>query len=349
MSFLLDRRYLSFVSNDLDGFKQINQNLWRCRCPICGDSKKSKLKARGFFLPAPHGDKILFKCHNCGVALSLRSFLEQVSPRLYREYALDSMKERGIERKIDDSDVTAESFAVKTTKNPVEPIEDEILTRLTPISQLEVTHPARMYIAERKIPEKFWRELFYTDNFKQFVHSILPEKFSANAEPEERIVIPFLDNHGMVYGLAGRALKKDNPVRYYTIAIKRDARLIYGIDRLDLKKPIFVCEGQFDSLFLPNCLAVAGSNYDCALIEGLKSRITIVPDNERRNKEVCKLIWKMIKRGFRVCLWRENLPFKDINEAILAGYSSEELVRIINEDSYQGMEAEIRFKFWSKF
>lgn len=350
MSYLLDRQYLMMMSRELDGFKQMSQTLWNCRCPICGDSKRSRIKARGFFLPAPNGDKILYKCHNCGVALSFRSFLEQVNPRMFKEYTLDSLRERGIERKIDDSDVTAESFASTIPSAPLPRLDkNSVLEPLTPICDLSVEHPARMYIAKRKIPENFWRELFYTDNFKRYVHSLLPDKFSATADPEERIVIPFVNRGGEVYGLAGRALSPENPIRYFTIALRKGVRLIYGLERLDLHRPILVCEGQFDSMFLPNALAVAGSNYDCELIERLKPQITLVPDNERRNREVCKLVAKMIGRGFRVCLWREDLPFKDINEAILLGYTQQDIVKMIEEDSCQGLEAEIRYKLWRKF
>ena len=35
---------------------------------------------------------------------------------------------------------------------------------------------------------------------------------------------------------------------------------IFGLNRIDKSKPIYVVEGPIDSLFLDNCVAVAGSS-----------------------------------------------------------------------------------------
>ena len=56
----------------------------------------------------------------------------------------------------------------------------------------------------------------------------------------------------------------------------------------------------------------------------------------------------MINGGFKVCLWPEGLPFKDINEAILAGYDTNELLQIINENTVYGLSGKIKFKLWTK-
>jgi hypothetical protein len=42
--------------------------------------------------------------------------------------------------------------------------------------------------------------------------------------------------------------------------------LIYGEERIDIKKQIYCVEGPLDSLFLPNCLAIAGLNFKGCLI-----------------------------------------------------------------------------------
>ena len=44
----IDTKYLNFISPQLQMFKKKGDNLWNFRCPYCGDSQKSKTKARGF-------------------------------------------------------------------------------------------------------------------------------------------------------------------------------------------------------------------------------------------------------------------------------------------------------------
>jgi hypothetical protein len=48
MSVYIDRKFLGFVSSKLEQFKQKQTDLYNFRCPYCGDSKKNKLKARGY-------------------------------------------------------------------------------------------------------------------------------------------------------------------------------------------------------------------------------------------------------------------------------------------------------------
>ena len=101
-------------------------------------------------------------------------------------------------------------------------------------------------------------------------------------------------------------------------------------------------------MFIPNCISVNGACYQDPLIEQIKTNLTIIPDNERRNKEVCRQIEKMINGGFKVCLWPEGLPFKDINEAIQVGYTTDELLQIINDNVVCGLSGRIKFKLWTK-
>jgi hypothetical protein len=48
MSLFIDVKYLNQIGNKLSLFKKKDQYTWNCRCPICGDSQKSKHKCRGY-------------------------------------------------------------------------------------------------------------------------------------------------------------------------------------------------------------------------------------------------------------------------------------------------------------
>ena len=68
---------------------------YRFRCPYCGDSQKSKMKARGYVVEK--WGKQLFKCHNCGLSKSFDQFLKDMDADLYAEYVSQECPERHLE------------------------------------------------------------------------------------------------------------------------------------------------------------------------------------------------------------------------------------------------------------
>ena len=68
---------------------------YRFRCPYCGDSQKSQLKARGHVVGK--WGKRFFKCHNCGLSKSFDQFLTDMDAELYAEYVNQEYSERHLE------------------------------------------------------------------------------------------------------------------------------------------------------------------------------------------------------------------------------------------------------------
>ena len=73
----IDTKYLNIISPYLQQFKKKGDNLWNFRCPYCGDSRKSRTKARGFVFRKKND--LFFKCHNCGIGASLGRSEEHTS------------------------------------------------------------------------------------------------------------------------------------------------------------------------------------------------------------------------------------------------------------------------------
>jgi hypothetical protein len=70
-------------------------------------------------------------------------------------------------------------------------------------------------------------------------------------------------------------------------------------------------------------------------------------DNEPRNKDIVKQLEKYIESGFSVCMFPNSIQQKDINEMILHGeMTADEIVDVINTNTYSGMEAKLRFSEW---
>ena len=67
--------------------------------------------------------------------------------------------------------------------------------------------------------------------------------------------------------------------------------------------------------------------------------------HQPRNKEVCKIIDKTIKEGYKVVIWPQNIQQKDINEMVLSGHN---VKKIIRDNTYCGLEATIKFVAWKR-
>jgi hypothetical protein len=130
-----------------------------------------------------------------------------------------------------------------------------------------------------------------------------------------------------------------------------DNKLVFGMDRVNLKERVYLVEGPLDSLFLKNCVASGDANLG-AIAKTLSNmgaeKITLVPDREPRNREIVKLINKFVQDGFEVCLLPDTLDGKDINEIILSGLSSNELQAIIDEHTYSGINLHLEFLHWKR-
>ena len=114
-------------------------------------------------------------------------------------------------------------------------------------------------------------------------------------------------------------------------------------------KRIYVVEGPLDSLFLPNSIAVSGSSFDTPTIRKLLANATIVMDNEPRNKEIVKQLEKYIDAGYSVCMFPDTIKEKDINDMVVkGGLTPDEIIDVINTNTYTGMEAKLRFADWRK-
>lgn len=327
----IDLKYTKLLSPKLLRFTQLDQYRFRFRCPLCGDSKKSESKARGNVFPYKNG--LIFKCFNCGQSASISELIERVDPSLKREYVLEKFKN--------------EDYEPIFKKEEVKLLTDSIIDDLTCILELENDHPAIKYISDRKIPWQKWERIYYTDTFKSWVNSLFPNKLKS-FEEHPRIVFPYFNKHGKCFAANSRSMSDKHEPKYIIIKFDNNYETVYGLDEVNYSRHIYVVEGQIDSLFLPNCLAVSGASFDIDTIQKIKSNCTLVMDNEPRNKEVTKLIYKYIEKNYNVCLFPETFKFKDINDAIIGGMSSDEILKVINKNTFSGLTARLRFTEWRK-
>ena len=337
----IDAKYAQMLGSRLRNFKQKDDYVWNYSCPVCGDSSKNKLRARGYIYRTK--SDLFCKCHNCGHSTNLGNLIKYVDTRLYDEYVLERYK-AGAVKQNSHKDVSK----IIPEKETPQLLEDDILSSLSRIDALDVSHPAVQYVLKRKIPREQWHLLYFAPKFKKFTNSVTP-KFTEPIEGEHpRMIIPFFTPAGKVFAFQARAYGDEDP-KYYTIKVDETQEKIYGLDRVDYGKRIYVVEGPIDSLFLPNAIAVSGSSFDTPTIRKLLTNATIVMDNEPRNKDIVKQLEKYIDLGYSVCMYPDTIKQKDINDMILhGGMKPDEIIDLINTNTYTGMEAKLKFINWRK-
>ena len=324
----IDVKYINLCSSQLEKFKQNHTNLWNFRCPICGDSEKNKNKRRGFIYEK--SNKYFYRCHNCDYGTSFNKFLEKVSPVLHKQYITERYKEK-----------QSETETIIPKFNFI-PKFNNVLEGMGSISSLAQDHPARQYLQKRLIPEKHYNKLYFCTKFKAWTNTIIPNKFRSLKEDTPRLVIPFFDEKSNIIGYQGRSFDPKDQCKYITIKLEGVDNLIYGQERIDNQSIKYCVEGPLDSLFLPNCIATAGLNF-----KGVKCDI-IVLDNERRNVQIADALKKVITNGYSVCIWPDSVKEKDINEMIISGKTTDDIVEIIDNNTYSGVRANFQLSQWKK-
>jgi hypothetical protein len=197
---------------------------------------------------------------------------------------------------------------------------------------------AREYLEKRKLnPEKF----YYADKFKQWTNT-QKHTFDIIGRDECRIIIPMYDTDNNLIGFQGRSLIP-NSVKYITVMLNEESPKIYGLDKIDTSKSIYIVEGPFDSTFIKNAVAMCGSDVDIGSFNW--SDYIYVFDNEPRNREIVNRISKTINRGDKVIIWPATIHQKDINDMVLAGLN---VTDVLKSNIYSGLEAKIKFNNWKK-
>ena len=332
MSSYIDLKFINDLSGRLSQFKKKTDYLFNFRCPHCGDSQKSKTKARAYLYRVKND--MFFKCHNCGQGQNLANFIKFIDPKLYEQYLLERYKKSAPATPKPKFDFKPTKFTNQT------PIDD-----LKSIKDLPEDHPARLYCMNRKIPEKYFDKLFLSDKFMTLVNEVKPNTYKITKD-HPRLIIPFYDTTGKVFAFQGRAFGKEQP-KYLTIKLDENKQKVYGLDKINFQQPIYITEGPIDSLFIDNCLAAGGA--DLFLKNKIPNEnITYIFDNEPRNKDIVNRMYKVIEQDFNVVILPEDLQLKDVNDMIMSGLTKLELQNIISNNTYSKLSALTKLNYWKK-
>lgn len=320
----IDEKYITLLSGKVDKLKKVKPGLYNCRCPLCGDSQRNKTKARGYLYQIRNNTN--YKCHNCGASMSFNNFLKIVDSILFSRFCLEKYT----------AGFTGKNFPVK---EPDFYVEKPVFKEKLDLPKASVNEQAKAYLEHRKLnPDKF----YYAETFKKWVNTLRPTfEEKALKYEESRIVIPLhLDKK--IIGFQGRALGKSD-VKYITIMLDSSAPKIYNFDSIDLSKNVYILEGPFDSEFVTNSVAMCGADINLKQLN--ISHPVYVYDNEPRNKDILSRMEQVIERGDSLVIWPSNINLKDINLMVMSGI---DVMSLIENNIYNGLEAKLKFNFWKK-
>jgi len=319
-------------------FKQKSNNQWNFRCPICGDSDKSKTKARGNIYQNSKGG-FSFKCFNCGESKSAQQFLKENFKDLYDEYRLSIFKDRKEQQ--------------KQERSIYAPADDSFdKTLLTPA---EKSLEARIYLANRMIPKDKWKYFYLCKKLGSFIRANRNDgKYDRIRDDGEYLVTPIINwvassNKEVVQSVCCRNIHEG--LRYVHAKFRDDClydQVIWGLNLIDKTRPIICCEGIFDALFLDNSLAMLTS---VKILRGYEnSRVIYLLDNEPRNKEIVKIAENHANAGRTISILPEKyLEYgKDINDFVKKGIDVQQIQKDILLYSYSGPRAILEIHKWKK-
>lgn len=331
----VDQEYAERIIQFEPRYRKVSQNPFKlnCRCPLCGDSKKSETKAR-FWISDISGDgKLWVKCFNGCYSQPFDVFVKDLHPDLWSQLLMDRRKEN-----------LFDTTFVKTEKP--KKIEKKIIETLpfsARLDTLKEDHPILKYVSSRMIPKDKWNRLWFTNNWQGLCNSVVPETYKKEHK-EFRLVIPIFNKDGDIESFQGRALDKNAPQKYITIKASPNSTKIYGQDTVDGSKTVYFLEGPIDSLFLDNACSITGGSLSLDVVPFPETRVWVL-DHEPRHEDTKKRLKSLIDAGERVVMWDKS-PWKskDINDMITKENATKESIQeYMKNNIVQGLEAKLRY------
>jgi len=282
------------------------------RCPLCGDSKKSRTKARGVYYKRTAS----YYCFNCATNMSGLHLLSHLSSEPIKDI-LEEFKIRRVEEFISKNNSSSQSSSSSWSDFDIMFGQEDIQTEdnkdgpLSPAAVPELfdlTKPELDYLAERKITSL------------PFFNSLHLKRILGQENDTPFIFIPWLVDGKLRDFQIHNYKKVPGYVKYQFNS--GGNKPVYGLDRIDPAFKYIICfEGVFDSLFIKNGVALGGTalkDHQEKMIEDRfpSHRIVLAFDADQAGIAATK---KYIKRDLTKYLYfLPNLRgAKDINKFVI--------------------------------
>lgn len=330
MKELLFDEYVELFKHNIPKPERVDKQTYRGRCPICGDSKKSKSKKRLYLVQEKGRKPSIIYCHNCGISMSAYNFFSRYFDSQMKEYKkgitekdLERMKEF-VETGRIENDKKNSLFKTVQEIEEVNPerynqiLEEEVIRAKKVVGNffdlctipIAENQSALEYMNYRMVPSCKIEEMRLLDPKFHDRHKFRFAYF------KDYILIPFIDSRDEkpYYFHSRRYRNMDGRFAKYLSCPYRpeevDVDFFLNEFRIDPNKPVVVNEGTIDSMHIENALATNGVNkITDEQIErfeyryGGEDNIIYALDNEMIDFDAHKKAKELLKKGKRVFLW----------------------------------------------
>jgi hypothetical protein len=274
----------------------IMRDVWRFRCPICGDSSRNSHKKRGNYYLGTNS----YYCFNCAYSGSGFHLVAKISGRTY-------------------SDVQSEFLCSlrdmsTTTAAPIIN-EQPDYSSLTPVTATisEKHHiPSNWLTPEDEVKQLIEDRQLYSAPFLQRNFKLYYD------ENQNKLVIPWM-REGQFKCAQYRKLDNSNGPKY--IFEKNAPKDVMNLDIVDESLDfIFLVEGVFDAIFVRNGVAVGGLNVSRKQLDLIEekstAKVVYMPDNQHTDRASKEFSEKLIDKGKLVFIWPKSITQKDVNSYV---------------------------------
>lgn len=296
-SYIIDKFYSASFN-----VKETSNYLNGC-CPICHEGESWGKKTRLFYIKK---DDYLY-CHNCGLSWTPFYWIKEACGLTFKEikkelegYSFD------FKYKILIDEQEEKVFELPVLPGECVNLKDSLQIKY--FSKYKSVQIAKQYCEDRR--------LFSAINSPKTFYCCINDKFHGN-----RLIIPYFDDKGKIECYASRKLLDSDTKAKYLLKFG-SKKPVFNLSRIDENYPyIFLFEGQIDSMFVKNGVAVSGTKLTLEQEQILTSQFPFhnkiwVLDNFRFEKQqVIKIIKEKMIKNEPVFLYDgEFSEFKDLNQ-----------------------------------
>ena len=272
-------------------------------CPICHEGNSWGSKRRLYYYI---NDDFLY-CYNCARAWNPYWWIKEITGMTFHEI-LEDVKDYG---GVDGDYIQQYSSNTTTTEWAMPDLPGECINLKSEV-QLD-------YYKNDKMVKKAYdycndRRLFSALNSPKALYVCIDDRYHKN-----RLIFPYYKENKII-SYASRVFLPDDKRTRYLIKFNT-GKPVFGLDRVDADYPyIFIFEGQIDSMFIKNGIAVSG----LVLTEEQESELSAFPLHKRiwcldnlamEKDEVRSKAIEHLNNGESLFLYlNEFEKYKDLNE-----------------------------------
>lgn len=328
---------MSYLSNsDIKYFKMAvgSENIGKhsnvdivARCPICGDSKQNKSKKRlHLYIKNGVTNVSCFNgdcpCHNKTVYSFLRDFYPELISGYKRETFDNTMNNL-------EEDVFGSIKPIKV-KNQEQSKSPDVLTQDLSMFFSELNNESLEYISSRKYQ-------YNEEDYGKWYYGHQDLKIGDTTyNITDSLIIPLYNNKEM-YGFYSRNIHKKEFCTYMHDC--NHGYKIWNWFNIDKTKEVYIFEGIFDAISskLDNVIALLGAKLPDERLKELSHPVFVLDNDVTGIKNMISYA----EKGYSVFVQPYNIKQKDMNEILLSGINTKEM---ITNNIFSGIAGVVRLK-----